>query len=658
MSVSRNPQTSLPMSPLAWTFLMGCSALLILVPRVAAQTTASSLAYGEATSLSSLSGLGSVNSSPNPLAQGSAPPAYDHTETSGGTQVSGLGPLGDLLDSGGVEVRASSLVPETDESFASAQISSATVLPGGTFQFMADGISSMAAIEGSCLDGLTVTATTQIQNGEVSSGGLLPTTTPVPAQPPPNFVAFDQGGVRMVLNEQQVDSSDPQRRAVSVNAVHVVFDDALLSGLVLTGDMVLGHAEAEMQCALPPPDRDNDGIPDDMDNCPDTPNADQADTDGDGLGDACDGDTGGGDPGGGDPGGTDPGGTDPGAGDPGSGDPGANDTDDDGVPDPMDNCPLRFNPEQVDLDGDGVGDLCDNCVSASNPSQVDSDLDGLGNACDNCALASNPDQSDLDSDGVGDACDVCDCPDDALCLQDCRFEVRTFWSDFFGNQGQGQPSQLTADAGYFWFFDPGNVEIVTKVLDACSLPDFGSYWVFSTGLTNVEVRQTVLDRITGEMWEFENPIRRPFPPVLDTHALTSCEAAVAPSRQQLPRGGNSQEPPALPFLDLAGGRFRVEAFWDDGRGHSGIGQAVQLTGDSGHFWFFEPDNVELVVKVLDACELPNFGSFWVFTAGLTDVAVTLRVTDLETGTVVEYTNPPGHAFQPILDTAAFHTCGR
>ena len=38
----------------------------------------------------------------------------------------------------------------------------------------------------------------------------------------------------------------------------------------------------------PPSDADNDGIPDSEDNCPNTPNQDQADSDGDGIGDVCD----------------------------------------------------------------------------------------------------------------------------------------------------------------------------------------------------------------------------------------------------------------------------------------------------------------------------------------------------------------------------------
>ena len=39
-----------------------------------------------------------------------------------------------------------------------------------------------------------------------------------------------------------------------------------------------------------PPDTDADGVPDDKDNCPGNANADQVDTDGDDLGDACDAD--------------------------------------------------------------------------------------------------------------------------------------------------------------------------------------------------------------------------------------------------------------------------------------------------------------------------------------------------------------------------------
>ena len=39
----------------------------------------------------------------------------------------------------------------------------------------------------------------------------------------------------------------------------------------------------------------------------------------------------------------------------------ANDSDGDGVPDTIDNCPNTANPDQKDSDGDGVGDACDGC---------------------------------------------------------------------------------------------------------------------------------------------------------------------------------------------------------------------------------------------------------------------------------------------------------
>ena len=143
-------------------------------------------------------------------------------------------------------------------------------------------------------------------------------------------------------------------------------------------------------------DLDGDGVANSYDNCPNIANADQKDTDNDGQGDSCD-----------------------------------EDKDGDGIPNDRDNCPDKYNPDQKDTDGDGIGDICsgdrdndrilderDNCPDTPNPDQSDIDGDGIGDACDddmdgdgipnerdNCPKVSNPDQTDTDGDGIGDACD-------------------------------------------------------------------------------------------------------------------------------------------------------------------------------------------------------------------------------------------------------------
>lgn len=113
--------------------------------------------------------------------------------------------------------------------------------------------------------------------------------------------------------------------------------------------------------------------------------------------------------------------------------------------------------------------------------------------------------------------------------------------------------------------------------------------------------------------------------------------------------------PSATRLCLAEGRFSVEVSWEDFEGTTGQGFGQSLTGGSGYFWFFTPDNIELVVKVLDAC-YPPFDRFWIFGGGLTNVEVTLRVTDTVSGQVETYLNPLGTPFRPVQDTDSFTTC--
>lgn len=109
-------------------------------------------------------------------------------------------------------------------------------------------------------------------------------------------------------------------------------------------------------------------------------------------------------------------------------------------------------------------------------------------------------------------------------------------------------------------------------------------------------------------------------------------------------------------LCLNDGRFRVVAEWEDFAGHVGPAHAAQGADDSGEFWFFGPDNVELLVKVIDGCG-SSLDAYWVFVAGLTNVGVELTVTDTQSDVQPKiYTNEVGTNFAPILDSAAFDTC--
>ncbi len=249
----------------------------------------------------------------------------------------------------------------------------------------------------------------------------------------------------------------------------------------------------------------------------------------------------------------------------------------------------------------------------------------------------------------------------ALCLNGGRFRAEAAWRDFNGGAGTGTAVALSADTGYFWFFDSANVEVVLKVLDGRGLN--GHFWTFYGALSNVQYTLTVTDLETGAARRYVNPARL-FASVGDTvsfgplgAAAAGISTAPAPHRAAPPlmlqRLAPAEKAPCVPGpnrLCLNGNRFALEATWRDFTGRTGVGTAVPLTADTGYFWFFDAANVEAVVKVLDG--RPLNGKFWLFYGALSNVEYTLTVTDTETGARKTYSNPLGR-FASGADTGAF-----
>jgi hypothetical protein len=122
----------------------------------------------------------------------------------------------------------------------------------------------------------------------------------------------------------------------------------------------------------------------------------------------------------------------------------------------------------------------------------------------------------------------------------------------------------------------------------------------------------------------------------------------------LPLTGPTTCRPGVTTLCLLADRFKVEAFWRDPQGNSGQGQAAALTPDTGSFWFFSPDNVEVINKVIDGRALN--ASFWFFYGALSNVEYSLTLTDTMTGEARRYLNPQGQ-LASVGDTTALGAQG-
>lgn len=244
---------------------------------------------------------------------------------------------------------------------------------------------------------------------------------------------------------------------------------------------------------------------------------------------------------------------------------------------------------------------------------------------------------------------------DQLCLGSGRFRVEVAWTDHDGNSGTGTARPLTDDTGAFWFFGESNLELMVKVLDGRGVN--GNFWVFYGALSDVRYTITVTDTITEAVKTYTNPsgqiASRADIDAFPDPAPPPASLAAAPARIALPLTPpifNCGIPSDSPEICL-GGRFRVGVqFVDPRTATAGQGQPLALTGDTAAFTFFDEDNLELMVKVLDG--YPVNGHYWVFYGALSDVEYMITVTDTFNDETRTYHNPAG-TMASRADTSAF-----
>lgn len=233
--------------------------------------------------------------------------------------------------------------------------------------------------------------------------------------------------------------------------------------------------------------------------------------------------------------------------------------------------------------------------------------------------------------------------DDAPQAGTLAFEAETFRFP----EGQGATTLgITRTGGTL-----GDVSVDVAVVGGTATPGVDFLFapttvLFADGVDATQIPLTILDDEDSEGGETI---------VLELTNATGDATVGGPSRATVTITDDEPCESSETVHCLRGSRFQVEVQWADFAGVTGVGSTAPLrSDDSGLFWFFSPNNWEVLIKVLDACAINE--RFWVFAAATTNVEYTLTVTDTATGEIREYTNPLGQQADALTDTDAFATC--
>lgn len=104
------------------------------------------------------------------------------------------------------------------------------------------------------------------------------------------------------------------------------------------------------------------------------------------------------------------------------------------------------------------------------------------------------------------------------CLQDSRYAVVVDWFTVGGDRGRARVAYAgTNDSGVFSFFEPGNWEVLIKVLDGCGVN--GHAWVYGASATTLGYSIRVADTVAGNEKEYVNEPGSPASAITDAIAF-------------------------------------------------------------------------------------------------------------------------------------------
>jgi len=266
-----------------------------------------------------------------------------------------------------------------------------------------------------------------------------------------------------------------------------------------------------------------------------------------------------------------------------------------------------------------------------------------------------------DSHGYG-----CRPSDRRACLNQRRFGVSARYSTPSVSRAVAKRLDIVglADTGaLFYYFAPDNPEMLIKVVNGCWLNDH--WWVFGSAATDLPYELAIEDLATdsGQMVEYrhvgagviigDNGFSTATGVLNDTSAFPCGSTAAVQAGERPP-----DSPVIRPLLSTNKGgsgraagqgtgdgsdygchstyvsaclnnwRFEVHGAPGSFQNRLSDGQPLQThgLGDSAVLlYFFEPDNPELLIKVVSGCAIN--GHWWVFASAATDLPWYLRIFD-------------------------------